>query len=181
MRGIIMTEILRNPQNLILGMRTLRLRLGASVIGKVQAEFDGLSAHYGEDYEFTDIPEAVIYHKIGGTFRFLAFACSPWRMWDFHVGVVALDSNMLSIGVHISERADPFLRDYLTSIAARLGTSVVHAPRAVEYQANLRPLDVTQIPFEEIESQIVSLCRALPLVAATAECPVAMQDRQVVI
>ena len=178
---MIMTDILRKPQDLIQGMRTLRLRLGASVIGKLHTEIDGLSAHYGEDYEFTDTPEAVIYHKIGGTFRFLALACSPWRMWDFHVGVVALDGNMLSTGVHISERAHPFLRDHLASIAARFGTSIMHAPRAVEYQANLRPLDVTQSPFEEIERQIISLCRTLPAVVATAECPAVMQDRQVVI
>lgn len=156
-------------------MRALRLRLGEAVTGKLQAEISGLQAHYGEDYERSDAPEALIYHKIGGTFRFLAFSCPPWRMWDFHVGVVPLDDHTLSTGVHISERANAVLHESLAAIASRLGATVVHAPRAIEYQANLKPFDVTQASFAEIESTLIKLCRELPPVVAAIECPAEMK------
>src|SRR6185437_13498219 len=73
------------------GLRQLRQSIAEAVMARMRDEIPGLSAHFGEHYEKTDVTEAVVYRSSGATFRWLAFAFSPWRMWDLHVGVVPAD------------------------------------------------------------------------------------------
>lgn len=156
------------------GMRPLRQRLAASVLERVAPQVSGVSAHFGEDYEFGDEPEAAAYRRTGGSFRFLAFAFSPWRMWDLHVGVVPTGDE-LSLGLHISERAAPILQGRLEQLAAELGVPVIHQPRAVEYQANLPPVGTAETDLETIAATIADLCGRLAPIARETVCPDGMR------
>jgi hypothetical protein len=150
--------------------RSFRRRLAQAVMSRLKSEIPGISAHFGEDYEFTDEPEVQVYRRTGGHFRWLAFAFSPWRMWDLHVGVVATEDR-LSLGFHVSERAEAVLRAELERLAKDLGTSVVHQKTAVEYQANLPAVAVEEANLDAICSKIVELCRSLAPVARRVACP----------
>jgi hypothetical protein len=157
------------------GMRGLRHRIADKVLAELAPKIGGLSAHFGESYEHTDEPEAVVYRTTGGTFRFLAIACAPWRMWDLHVGIVPLDETTLSIGFHISERAAPLLRERLESFARKNGLRVDHSPRAVEFQANLPSLDPTRDSLEAMVKQAIDVCRELAPAATGVDCPAPMR------
>src|SRR3954470_20436811 len=91
------------------GLLQLRRSIADSVLARMKGEIPGLSPHFGEHYEKSDEPEARVYRSSGASFRWVAFAFSPWRMWDLHVGVVPTEGRRLSIGFHISERASPAL------------------------------------------------------------------------
>lgn len=157
------------------GMRGLRHRIADKVLAELAPKIGGLSAHFGESYEHTDEPEAAVYRTTGGTFRFLAIACAPWRMWDLHVGIVPLDETTLSIGFHISERAAPLLRERLESFARKNGLRVDHSPRAVEFQANLPSLDPTRDSLEAMVKQAIDVCRELAPAATGVDCPAPMR------
>jgi hypothetical protein len=135
-----------------------------------------ISAHFGEQYEATDEPEALVYRQTGGQFRFLAFAFPPWRMWDPHIGVVPIGDRRLSIGFHISERAGPILIAALWRLASGIGVTVQHQAAVVEYQANLPPSIIDDVPFEDIVHTLIDLCRQFARVAAETICPSAMRD-----
>lgn len=157
-------------------LRQLRHSLAETVMTRMQGEIPGLSPHFGEHYETTDDPEAVFYRTSGGTFRWLAFAFSPWRMWDLHVGVVAIDRRRLSVGFHISERASSNLMADLTRLGAAINAPVQHQKAAVEYQANLPPIDVEAVSIETMVDAIADLCRKYAPVAAAVRCPAEMRD-----
>lgn len=65
-------------------------------------------------------------------------------------------------------------RHKLSQIADRLHIKVVHAPRAIEYQANLKPFNAKLVSVVEIENNLIRLCRELPPVMAAVDCPPAM-------
>ena len=170
-----MTDQRITPDDINHGMRGLRHRIADKVLAELAPRIGGLSAHFGESYEHTDEPEAVVYRTTGGTFRFLAIARAPWRMWDLHVGIVPLDERTLSIGFHISERAAPLLWERLESFAREKGLRVDHSPRAVEFQANLPSLDPTRDSFEAMVKQAIDVCRELAPAAASVDCPAPMR------
>lgn len=156
------------------GLRNLRRHLASAVLARLCSEVPTISAHFGEDYENTDEPEAVVYRRTGGTFRFLAFAFAPWRMWDLHIGVVPLTESRLSVGFHISERAADLLMADLQRLAANIGTTVIHQKAAVEYQANLAPVPTNGSNTDAVANTIVDLCRQFASVAKKVPCPTSM-------
>lgn len=156
-------------------MRELRRRLAEGVFSRLRSEIPGLSAHFGEDYEHADEPEALMYWRTGGTFRFLAFAFAPWRMWDLHVGVVPTAGDQLSIGFHVSERAAAFLMTELEKLGADIGASVIHQKAAVEYQANLPPVVADNSNIDVLVNTIADLCRRFAPVAKRVTCPPSMR------
>ncbi len=156
------------------GFRKLRGELAQAV--KARAEgIQGLSAHFGEDYEKSTDPEAVAYLTTGGQFRFLAFGFSPWRMWDLHVGVVPLDERMLSVGFHISERAAPIVLAELERLGAEIGAPVRHQKEAIEYQANLPPIAVDAVSVDRLADTVSGLCLKYAQVAGKVACPPEMR------
>ena len=158
------------------GLRQLRHSIAESVMARMKNEISGMSAHFGEHYEKTDDPEAIVYRSSGGTFRWLAFAFSPWRMWDLHVGVVPIDRSRLSVGYHMSERASPSLMTDLKRLGAEINASVQHQIAAVEYQANLPPIAVDTVSIDAMVDTISGLCRKYAPVAAAVACPAEMRD-----
>ena len=158
------------------GLYQLRQRIAAAVIARLRPDIPGISSHFGERYEGTDEPEVLVYRHTGGQFRFLAFAFSPWRMWDLHVGIVPQGDRHLSVGFHISERAGPILMPALRGLALTIGVTVQHQPAAVEYQANLPVLAIDEVPVEDIVYKTSDLCRQVARVAAQTVCPEAMRE-----
>lgn len=158
------------------GLRRLRHAIAETVLARTNSEIRGLSTHFGEHYEKTDDPEAIVYRSTGATFRWLAFAFSPWRMWDLHVGVVPAGQRRLSVGFHISERAAPSVLDDLKRLGAEIGAPVRHQELAVEYQANLPLIDVDAVPLETLVDTVAQLCRKYAPVAARVTCPPEMRD-----
>ena len=156
-------------------MRKLRDQLAQQVKARTAARISGLSAHFGEDYEHGSDPEAVAYSTTGGHFRWLAFGFAPWRMWDLHVGVVAIDERQLSVGFHISERAASVVMPELERLAAEIGAVVRHQEAAVEYQANLPPIDVEGVTIDRLADTVSDLCRKYAQVAAKVPCPAEMR------
>jgi hypothetical protein len=157
------------------GLRKLRDALAPAVKARTQGRVPGLSAHFGEDYERSSDPEAVAYLTTGGHFRWLAFGFAPWRMWDLHLGVVAIDERLLSVGFHISERAAPFLLAELERLGAEVGAPVQHQKAAVEYQANLPPIAVDAVSVDRLADTVSDLCRKYARVAASVPCPAEMR------
>ncbi len=158
------------------GLRKLRDALAQAVKARTAGGIDGLSAHFGEDYEHSDDPEAVAYLTTGGQFRFLAFAFEPWRMWDLHVGIVPIDERLLSVGFHISERAAPVLMPELERLGAEIGAAVRHQEAAVEYQANLPPIEVDAVSLDRLADTVSELCRKYAPVARNSRCPAEMRS-----
>ena len=159
------------------GMLQLRRSIAASVLARMKARIPGLSAHFGEDCEQSDDAEAAVYRSTGASFRWVAFAFSPWRMWDLHVGVVPTDERHLSVGFHVSERASPLLLGHLERLGAELGAPAKHQPAALEYQANLPLIDVRSATPDSLTDTIAQLCSRYAAVAAAVPCPAEMRDR----
>jgi hypothetical protein len=157
------------------GFRKLRDALANAVKARTAASIPGISAHFGEDYEQSSDPEAVAYLTTGGHFRWLAFGFAPWRMWDLHLGVVAIDERLLSVGFHISERAAPFLLAELERLGAENGAPVQHQKAAVEYQANLPPIAVDAVSVDQLADTVSELCRKYAQVASKVACPAEMR------
>ena len=153
------------------GFRNLRDALAQKVKARTAGDVQGLSAHFGEDYEHGTDPEAVAYSTTGGHFRWVAFAFAPWRMWDLHVGVVAIDERQLSVGFHASERAAPVVMKELERLGAEYGAPVKHQVAAVEYQANLPPIAVDETSVDRIADTVSELCRKYAGVAGKLPCP----------
>jgi hypothetical protein len=160
------------------GLLQLRRSLADSVMARMKGEIPGLSPHFGEDYLEADDPEAKVYRSSGATFRWVAFAFSPWRMWDLHVGVVPAGGRRLSVGFHISERAAPALLEDLKRLGEEVGAPVRHQEAAIEYQANLPLFDVDAVPVETLVDAIAGLCRRYAPVAARVRCPAGMSDAE---
>lgn len=158
------------------GLQQLRHAIAEAVTTRMRSEIPGLSPHLGEHYEDSDEPEVRVYRSSGASFRWLAFAFAPWRMWDLHVGVVAAEGRRLSVGFHISERASAILMDDLKQLGAAIGAPVQHQPIAVEYQANLPLIDVDAMPVETIVEAVSDLCRRYAKVATARRCPQDMRD-----
>ena len=157
------------------GFRKLRDALAQAVKARTQRAVPGLSAHFGEDYERGKDPEAIAYLTTGGHFRWLAFGFAPWRMWDLHLGVVAIDERLLSVGFHISERAAPLLLRELERLGAEVGAPVQHQKAAVEYQANLPPIAVDAVSLDSLADTVSKLCRKYAEVAGKLACPAEMR------
>ena len=157
------------------GLRTLREELARAVQARAKGRIEGLSAHFGEDYEHGTDPEAVAYQTTGGHFRWVAFGFAPWRMWDLHLGCVAIDDRQLSVGFHISERAAPFMGAELERLGAAIGATVQHQKAAVEYQANLPPIAVDAMPLERLADTVLELCDKYARAARKVECPPEMR------
>lgn len=158
------------------GLLKLRHAIADSVIARMKKEIPGISAHFGEDCEKSADPEAIAYRSSGASFRWVAFAFSPWRMWDLHVGVVPTDARTLSIGLHISERASAALLEELERVGNEVGARVKHQKAAIEYQANLPPIDVEAVPLEKLVDTVAGLCRRYAPVAVRVPCPPAMRE-----
>ena len=156
------------------GLRKLRDELARAVKARTAGRIPGLSAHFGEDYERSSDPEAVAYQTTGGHFRWLAFGFAPWRMWDLHLGVVEVDDASLSVGFHISERAAKVVMPELERVAAEIGATVQHQKAAVEYQANLPPIAVSQVSIDELADTVAGLCGKYAQVAGRLSCPTQM-------
>ena len=157
------------------GLRALRDALAQAVEARTAGRIPGLSAHFGEDYEHGSDPEAVAYSTTGGHFHWVAFAFAPWRMWDLHVGVVAIDEHRLSVGFHVSERAAPVVRPELERLAGEIGAPVRHAQAAVEYQANLPPIDADRVSIDQLADTVSELCGKYARVAGKLACPPEMR------
>lgn len=155
---------------------TVRRQLADAILRQLKAELPGISAHMGEDYQNATDPEAVRYRESGAHFHWLAFAFSPWRMWDLHVGVVDADKGRLSIGFHISERAREPLLESVTALGATIGAKAEHRPAAVEYQANLPDVAADAGNAAQLERTIADLCRAMAPVAKRIAPPEAMRS-----
>lgn len=153
----------------------LRRRLARLVTARLKARIPGISAHVGEDCATSGDPEAVTYRRTGAHFHWVAFAFSPWRMWDLHVGVVAIDERALSVGLHVSERAAKLLLRRLRRLGATIGAKAQHMPRAIEYQANLPRIDVTGTTLLALASTIVRLCPPMARLARAVTPPSAMR------
>ena len=158
----------------------LRRRLAEAVIERLRAEFPGLSAHIGEDYEQSRDPEAIVQRELGTHFQWLAFGFAPWRMWDLHIGIVAVEAGRLSCGFHISERAKDLLLDGIAEIASEFGTAVAHRPEAIEYQAVLPSVEVAgasdeSLGDESLTEMIADLCRRMASLAGRVEPPPEMR------
>lgn len=164
----------KNPSRLKNDER-LRRRLARLVTAKLKAKIPGISAHVGEDCAKSDDPEAVTYHRTGAHFRWVAFAFSPWRMWDLHVGVVAVDERALSVGFHVSERAAKLLLPRLRRLGVAIGAKAAHMPRAFEYQANLPAIDVTRTTPAALARTIARLCPPMAKLAGAVAPPSAMR------
>jgi hypothetical protein len=155
----------------------LRRRLARLVTVRLRATIPGICAHVGEDRAQSHDPEAVIYRRTGAHFRWVAFAFAPWRMWDLHVGVVAVDERSLSVGLHISERAAKLLLPRLRRLGTTVGAKAAHMPRAIEYQANLPKIDVTRTTLPALAGTIVRLCPPMARLARAVAPPAAMRAR----
>jgi hypothetical protein len=155
--------------------KALRRRLGRLVTERLATTVPGLSAHVGEDYVRSNDPEAAIYRQSGAHFRWVAFAFAPWRMWDLHVGVVAVDARSLSVGFHVSERAGKAFLPALRKLGAAIGAQAEHKPLAVEYQANLPPTAVAETDVESLADTIMDLCRRMAPAARKIKPPPAMR------
>ncbi|MDP6388561.1 MAG: hypothetical protein QF654_01540 [Alphaproteobacteria bacterium] len=153
----------------------LRRRLAKAVVERLRAEIPGLSAHIGEDYEQSCDPEAAVLRGKGTHFQWLAFAFAPWRMWDLHIGIVAVDAGHLSCGFHISERAKDLLLDGLDEVAAEFGAAAEHRPEAIEYQAILPPVEVAGATDESLAETIADLCRRMSALADRVSPPPEMR------
>lgn len=158
------------------GLRELRQAIAKAVLARMKGDIPGLSAHFGEDYQTSEDPEAITYLRSGGQFLFLAFAFRPWRMWDLHVGIVPTDESSLSLGFHISERAAPALMQSLRQLGAGTGTTVQHQAAAFEYQANFSPMRVDDTSLESIVDTVCDLCRKCAPAVAEVTCPPEMRD-----
>jgi hypothetical protein len=158
------------------GLLQLRRAIAEAVMARIKDEIPGVSPHFGEDHATTDEPEMVAYRSNGASLRWLAFAFSPWRMWDLHVGVVTADRRRLSVGFHISERASARLLDDLNRLAADIGAPVQHQKVAIEYQANLPLIDVDAVSFDTLVDTVAQLCRKFTPVAVSVRCPAEMRD-----
>jgi hypothetical protein len=158
------------------GLLKLRHAIAQSVMARMKNEIPGLSPHFGEDYEKSRDPEAMAYQTSGASFRWVAFAFSPWRMWDLHVGVVPTEGRRLSVGFHISERASAALLDELKRVGGEIDAPVRHQKAAIEYQANLPLIDVDAVPLETLVDTVAKLCRKYARVAASVPCPPGMRD-----
>jgi hypothetical protein len=158
------------------GLLQLRRAIARSVNARMKSEIPGMSAHFGEDYEDAEDPEAKLYRASGASFRWVAFAFSPWRMWDLHVGVVPTDDGRLSVGFHISERASAALLDDLKRLGAEVDAPVKHQKAAIEYQANLPLIDVDAVPLDAVVDTVAQLCRKYAAVAARVPCPAGMRE-----
>lgn len=154
-----------------LPMIDYRHRLADAVLARLKAEIRGISANFGEDFENSDEPEAQIYRKTGGKFRWVAFGFAPWRFWDLHVGVVETDDGKHSLGFHISERAEPVLMPDLENLAGRIGCPVIHQKMALEYQANPRPIAADEREFDDAVGLAIDLCRDFARVATRVAVP----------
>lgn len=152
----------------------LRRRIAASVLQQL-SDIPGISAHIGEDYQNAADPEPVHYRSTGAHFHWLAFAFSPWRMWDMHVGVVDSQKGRLSIGFHISERAKEPLLDSIVKLGATIGAVAEHRPAAIEYQANLPEISLDATDQATLERTIADLCRAMAPIAKRISPPAAMR------
>ena len=157
------------------GLRGFRHKLASMVLDRLKDEIPGLSAHFGEDYEQAADSEAALYRQIGGSFRFLAFAFAPWRMWDLHIGNLPVDGSSLSTGYHISDRAAPLLLEKLRELAALRQVEVIHQPKAVEFQANLPPLTALPGTVDSVADVVCELCRQMAKMAASVPCPAEMK------
>jgi hypothetical protein len=166
----------RAPESANDGFLGLRKALARAVKARTEGGIHGLSAHFGEDYEYSTDPEAVAYLTTGGQFRFLAFGFAPWRMWDLHVGIVPIDERLLSVGFHISERAARVLMPELERLGAEIGADVQHQKAAVEYQANLPPIAVDAVALDRLADTVSELCRKYAQVAAGLACPAEMRE-----
>lgn len=158
------------------GFRRLRDELAQAVKARTGG-IPGLTAHFGEDYEHSADPEAVAYLTTGGQFRFLAFAFAPWRMWDLHVGIVPIDDRLLSVGFHTSERAAPIVLPELERLGREIGATVKHQKAAVEYQANLPPIEVKAVTVDRLADTVSGLCHKYAQVAGKVSCPAEMRAR----
>ena len=157
------------------GLLALRKALAQAVKARAAGRIQGMSAHFGEDYEHGSDPEAVAYQTTGGHFHWVAFAFAPWRMWDLHLGCVAVDPRHLSVGFHISERAAPFMKAELERLGAEIGAAVQHQKAAVEYQANLPPIAVDGVSIDELADEVTGLCRKFAQAAGKVPCPAEMR------
>jgi len=152
-----------------------RHKLADAVFSRLNGEIKGMSAHFGESYERSSDPEALLYHQIGGSFRFLAFAFAPWRMWDLHVGTLPVESTALSAGYHISDRAAPVLMEELRRLAEARRVTIVHKEKAVEFQANLPPILISPENLAPVAEVVCGLCRDMAKVATAILCPPLMR------
>lgn len=153
----------------------LRRRLARLVTARLKAKIPGISVHVGEDCAKGDDPEAVTYRQTGAHFRWVAFAFAPWRMWDLHVGVVAVDERSLSVGFHVSERAAKLLLPRLRRLGATIGAKARHMPQAFEYQANLPKIDVARTTPAALAGTIARLCSPMAKLAGVVVPPPAMR------
>jgi hypothetical protein len=158
------------------GFLSLRKQLAKAVSARAHGRIQGMSAHFGEDYEQASDPESVAYQTTGGHFRWVAFAFAPWRMWDLHLGCVAIDDRHLSVGFHVSERAAGVMMTELERLGAGIGASVQHQKAAVEYQANLPPIAVEGVSLDQLADTVTELCRKYAQAAANVPCPAEMRD-----
>ena len=65
----------------------------------------------------------------------------------------------------------------LGEVKDKVTASVKHQKAAIEYQANLPPIDVDAVPLEELVDTVAGLCRKYAPVAASVPCPPGMRDR----
>jgi hypothetical protein len=157
------------------GLRTLREELAKAVQTRAHGRIQGMSTHFGEDYQHGSDPEAVAYQTTGGHFHWVAFGFAPWRMWDLHLGCVAIDDRHLSVGFHISERAAPVMKAELERLGAEIGATVQHQKAAVEYQANLPPIAVDRVPIHSLADTVAELCHKYSQAANKVDCPPEMR------
>jgi len=143
-----------------------RRRLAEAVLARLRSEIPNTTANFGEAYESSDEPEAQTYRRIGGKFRWVAFGFAPVRFWDLHVGVVETEDGRHSIGFHISERLSATLMPQLEALASQIGTTVIHQPMAIEYQANKTAVVADDSKLDEVADVVVDLCRQFAPVAA---------------
>jgi hypothetical protein len=162
-------------QALLKNDERLRRRLARLVTARLKARIPGISAHVGEDCAKGNDPEAVTYRRTGAHFRWVAFAFAPWRMWDLHVGVVAVDERSLSVGFHVSERAAKLLLPRLRRLGSTIGAKARHMPQAFEYQANLPMITVARTTPAALAGTIARLCPPMAKLAKAVAPPPAMR------
>ena len=66
--------------------------------------------------------------------------------------------------------------DELNRLGADIGSPVQHQKAAIEYQANLPPIDVDAVSLDKLVDTVAQLCRTYAPVAASVRCPAEMRD-----
>jgi len=140
------------------GMDELRGQIRVRTLGRFGGMDWGIEAHTGEEYEYSNAPQAILLRQRGALAPFLAFTFRPWTLWQLHVGCVPLNSREVSIGLHVGQSSYSDFRGELDVLAQALNAELRRADQVDEVQCNMPTIDIEKHGVEFIAGNIALLC-----------------------